>query len=67
MDHDAAVSHSEAPTATEPLFSPAEVREFDADDVEAGANICKMLSTFFLYTVIVMGVSVYFTYRWITE
>jgi hypothetical protein len=63
-------SHAAAPAATtdasvEPLFSPAEVREFDAEDVEAGKNICKMLSLFFFYTVIVMGLSTYVTWKWV--
>lgn len=65
-DHDTAVPHAEAhPTADAPLFSAAELREFDADDVEAGKNICKMLSLFFFYTVIVMGLSTYVTYTWV--
>jgi hypothetical protein len=65
-DHDTAVPHAEAhPTTDAPLFSPAELREFDADDVEAGKNICKMLSLFFFYTVIVMGLSTYVTYTWV--
>ncbi len=63
------MDHSHAPAATEtadqPLFSAAEVREFDADDVEAGKNLCKMLSLFFFYTVIVMGLSTYVTYRFL--
>jgi hypothetical protein len=60
------MDHVPAPPASEePLFTPAEVREFDAEDVEAGKNLCKMLSLFFVYTVIVMGVSTYITYRWV--
>lgn len=47
-------------------FGRAEIREFSHDDVEAGKNICKMLSLFFFYTVIVMGLSTYVTYRWVT-
>lgn len=64
MDHSAAPAASE--TADQPLFTPAEIREFDADDVEAGKNLCKMLSLFFFYTVIVMGLSTYVTYMWVT-
>lgn len=63
MDH----PETAVPTAEEPLFSPAELREFDADDVEAGKNICKMLALFFFYTVIVMGISVYATYAWLLD
>ncbi|REJ84064.1 MAG: hypothetical protein DWQ34_27855 [Planctomycetota bacterium] len=58
---------SETETADAPLFTQAELREFDADDVEAGKNICKMLSLFFFYTVIVMGISVWVTYTWIFD
>ena len=59
-------SHTEAPTE-QPLFTPAEVRAFDNDDVEAGKNICKMLSLFFFYTVIVMGLSTLVTYAWVAN
>ena len=65
-DHDTAAPPAEDHPATDaPLFSPAELREFDADDVEAGKNLCKMLSLFFFYTVIVMGLSTYVTYVWV--
>lgn len=39
-----------------PLFEVDELEQFDADDVQAGSAICKMLSLFFLYTVIAMAV-----------
>jgi hypothetical protein len=39
-----------------PLFEDDELKQFDADDVQAGSAICKMLSLFFLYTVIAMAV-----------
>lgn len=58
--------HTQTPAA-EPLFSPAEIRAFDNDDVEAGKNICKMLSLFFFYTVIVMGLSTLVTYLWVSR
>lgn len=58
-------SVTETESADAPLFTAAELREFDADDVEAGKNICKMLSLFFFYTVIVMGISVWVTWSWI--
>lgn len=51
-----------AETADEPLFTPAEIRQFDADDVEAGKNLCKMLSLFFVYTVFAMGLMTFITY-----
>ena len=60
------MEQSQAPAAAEtddqPLFSAAELREFDADDVEAGKNLCKMLSLFFVYTVIAMGAMTFITY-----
>ena len=50
-----------------PLFDPAELKQFDSDDTEAGRNICKMLSLFFFYTVIVMGISTLVTIRWVLQ
>ena len=51
---------------TKELFRPEEIREFDAEDAEAGRAIGKMLSLFFVYTVIVMALSTWFTYYWVT-
>lgn len=48
--HTTEATHSES----EPLFETAELRQFEADDVEAGRAICKMLSILFIYTVIAM-------------
>ena len=46
-----------APAETpEPLFSKADLREFEADDVLAGQIICKMLSLLFIYTLIAMSI-----------
>lgn len=56
------------PPPSAPLDEPfgrEEIKEFSSDDVEAGQAITKMLSLFFLYTVIVMGLSTYVTYRWV--
>jgi hypothetical protein len=39
-----------------PLFEDDELAQFDADDVTAGSALCKMLSLFFLYTVIAMAI-----------
>ncbi len=60
--------HASAPTTGETPeipFDRAELRQFGADDVEAGRNICKMLSIFFAYTVMVMALSTYITWRWV--
>lgn len=52
-------THTEvAETATAPteLFDKAELRQFEADDVEAGRAIGKMLSILFIYTLIAMSI-----------
>ena len=53
--------------ATEIPFPPEEIRQFDADDAEAGRAIGKMLSLFFLYTTFVMAASTIATYIWVTS
>lgn len=46
-----------APAETpEPLFSNADLREFESDDSAAGQIICKMLSILFIYTLIAMSI-----------
>jgi hypothetical protein len=45
-----------AETATAELFDKTELRQFEADDVEAGRAIGKMLSILFIYTVIAMTI-----------
>ena len=47
-------------------FAREELHQFESDDFEAGSNIGRMLSMFFLYTVFVMGISAYVTYHWVT-
>jgi hypothetical protein len=59
-------SHA-AESQAAPLFDAAELKQFAADDVEAGRGICKLLSSFFFYTVVVMALSTYITYRWVTQ
>lgn len=54
------------PTTTptdDPLFSAVEIEQFEADDVQAGAAIGKMLSILFLYTVLVMTFVGWWTYK----
>lgn len=67
MSDHASDSPAAETTAVEdaPLFAAEEIKQFDRDDTEAGRNICKMLSLFFFYTVIVMGISTLVTYRWV--
>ena len=55
--HDVVHTSEEAP-----LFSPVEVEQFAADDVTAGGAIGKMLSALFLYTIIAMGITSWWTY-----
>lgn len=60
-DHDAAPE-------PQPLFDRAELKQFGADDVEAGQAICKMLSLFFFYTVLAMAAMTFITYSgWMGE
>ncbi len=47
------------------LFSQEELRQFAADDAEAGSAIGRMLTAFFFYTVIVMAISTLATLWWI--
>ncbi|WP_437194427.1 hypothetical protein [Planctomicrobium sp. SH527] len=48
-------------------FSPEEIASFDADDAHAGAAIGKMLTVFFLYTVVAMVGSSVATWYWIVN
>ena len=57
--------HTDA--AQQPLFEDHELAQFDRDNVVAGGSICKMLSLFFLYTVIVMAIVGYWTYKSATQ
>jgi hypothetical protein len=59
---DTASHHDDHAADEAPLFSAVEVEQFSADDVTAGGAIGKMLSALFLYTVIAMGISGWWTY-----
>ena len=54
---------SESATTDQELFTRTELEQFAADDVEAGSAIGKMLTLFFLYTIVVMSVAAWWTYR----
>jgi len=56
------VTHEEA-TQTAPLFNQADLDQFDADDTTAGRAIGKMLSWFFLYTILAMSIAAWWTYK----
>lgn len=66
MSHAAAAPHAHPGASEDDAvdFAREELHQFENDDYEAGSNIGKMLSMFFFYTVIVMGISAYVTYRW---
>lgn len=59
------MSENPFPAAAEHQFTDEDIAGFDQDDGQAGAAICKMLTMFFVYTIIAMGLCVYFTSRWI--
>ena len=54
-------------TTPEPLFSDAELEQLDADDADAGRVLGKLLSSFFLYTVLAMTGVAWWTYQWMVE
>lgn len=60
-------SHETTAAADAPLFSPAEVEQFAADDVTAGGAIGKMLSALFLYTIVAMAIAGWWTWSSIIE
>ncbi len=45
------------------LFSREELRQFAADDADAGRSIGKILSALFIYTLIAMSVVIWWTFR----
>lgn len=64
-DEGSATAVAEPETPAEPFddhFRPADIDAFTADDTEAGSAIGKMLAWFFLYTVIVMSISAWWTF-----
>jgi hypothetical protein len=57
------MSDAALPNASEesPTFTPVEVEEFASDDVKAGSAIGIMLSALFLYTIVGMAISSWWT------
>ena len=45
------------------LFSREELREFEADDIQIMSRIGMILSALFDYTVVVMAVAIWWTFR----
>lgn len=57
------MSETATPTTTEEdLFSRDDLKQFASDDVQAGSAIGKMLSFFFLYTVLAMSLVAWWTF-----
>lgn len=44
-------------------FTREEIRQFEADDVEAGRNIGKILASLFVYTLIAMSIVTWWTFK----
>ena len=57
-------THSEIQAAGSPaVFTDGEWQQFQAEDESAGRSICKILSTLFLYTLIIVSIVVWWTIR----
>lgn len=56
---DNAFSSEEAPS----LFTREELRQFAADDAEAGRRIGKILAALFIYTIVAMSVAIWWSFR----
>ncbi len=57
-------SSTEPSEGNEPeLFSRRELREFAAEDAQAGRAIGKILVTLFIYTIVAMTIVIIWTYR----
>ena len=56
-------THGHAAPTVEYHFDNQDLDFFDAEDVQAGRAIGKMLSSFFLYTVFAMSFVAYWTFR----
>ena len=50
-----------------PLFERSEMEFFESEDVRAGRALGKMLSLFFLYTILAMSLAAYWTWESIFE
>ena len=52
-------NQDEAPS----LFSREELRQFAADDAEAGRRIGKILTALFIYTIVAMSIAIWWSFR----
>ena len=70
MSDPSTINNPDQPTTKNPpeeLFDKAQLKFFDSEDTHAGAAIGKMLSLFFLYTVVAMALVAYWTFRVVAE
>lgn len=51
----------------ESLFTDEELQQFEADDQSAGTAIARILSTLFVYTLIVMSIALWWTLRTVMQ
>jgi hypothetical protein len=56
-----------SPKPPEALFDKTQLKYFDSEDTHAGAAIGKMLSLFFLYTVLAMALVAYWTFSVVAD
>lgn len=70
MSESTATSNPESKDQTiapDELFQKTDLTYFDSEDGHAGNVIGKMLSLFFLYTVVVMALVAYWTFAVVAE
>ena len=48
-------------------FNDQDLKDFDADDVDAGKTLGRLLSFFFMYTIIAVGMVCWFTWEAVHE
>jgi hypothetical protein len=58
---------AESAIAPDELFDKTQLKYFDSEDGHAGSVIGKMLSLFFLYTVLAMSLVAYWTFSAVGE
>ena len=59
----AAVPEAADPPSGDEPFTPEQRAQFQADDAQAGRLIGRMLCAFFLYTLVVMALTTWWTIR----
>lgn len=70
MSEPTATSNPEStnpPTNPDELFHKSDLTFFDSEDGHAGSVIGKMLSLFFLYTVLAMAIVAYWTFSVVSK